>query len=239
MRYLDLTLPIPAQNLALDEALLDEAEHAASPMETLRLWEPRQPMVVVGRSSRIDTEVRGEACRQRGIPILRRSSGGTAIVTGPGCLMYALVLSYQLRPMLRMIDHAHRFVLDTMASALRPLAPEVLRRGISDLAMGEVKFSGNSVRCKRDYLLYHGTLLYNFPLDLIDACLKMPPRRPDYRKDRLHETFVANLPLPCAEIRRALVSAWDAAEPCVDWPRDRTGRLVAEQYDRREWNEKH
>jgi lipoate-protein ligase A len=239
MRYLDLTLPTPAQNLALDEALLDEAEHAARPMETLRLWEPHEPMVVVGRSSRIDTEVHREACRRRGIPILRRSSGGAAIVTGPGCLMYALVLSYPLRPVLRMIDQAHRIVLGTMASALQPLAPDVLRRGISDLTMGEVKFSGNSVRCKRDYLLYHGTVLYDFSLNLIDACLKMPPRRPDYREDRRHEAFVANLPLPGEKIRQALVSAWDAVEPCFDWPRDRTDRLTVEQYGRREWNEKH
>jgi len=50
MRYLDLTLPSPAENLALDEALLEEAEASGRPTETLRLWEPRQPAVVVGRS---------------------------------------------------------------------------------------------------------------------------------------------------------------------------------------------
>ena len=37
----------PYENLALDEALLDEAERAGSPLETLRLWEPLGPMVVV------------------------------------------------------------------------------------------------------------------------------------------------------------------------------------------------
>jgi hypothetical protein len=31
MRYLDLTLPTPEENLALDEALLDAAERAARP----------------------------------------------------------------------------------------------------------------------------------------------------------------------------------------------------------------
>ncbi len=36
MHYLDLTLPTPAENLALDEALLEEAETAADPLETLR-----------------------------------------------------------------------------------------------------------------------------------------------------------------------------------------------------------
>jgi lipoate-protein ligase A len=238
MRLLDLTLPTPAENFALDEALLDQAELAGKPTETLRLWEPGEPMVVVGRASRIGAEVHREACRERGIPILRRSSGGAAIVTGPGCLMYAVVLSYALRPTLRATDHAHRFVLGTIASALRPLVPEVACRGISDMAVGPRKFSGNSMRCKRDHFLYHGTLLYDFPLELIDACLRMPPRQPQYRAGRAHGTFVTNLPVGVARIRRALVAAWDAHDPLTDWPRKTTARLVAETYGRPEWNEK-
>ena len=44
---MDLTLPSPAENLALDEALLEEAEATGRPTETLRFWEPARPMVVV------------------------------------------------------------------------------------------------------------------------------------------------------------------------------------------------
>ena len=237
MRYLDLTLPTPAENLALDEALLEEAELAGRPTETLRLWEPLAPMVVVGRSSRIDAEVRRGACRQRGIPIVRRASGGAAVVTGPGCLMYGLVLSYQRRPELRMIDRAHRFVLGRIASALRPLVPGVTCRGTSDLAVSDLKFSGNSVRCKRDHFLYHGTILYNFGLDLIDRCLTIPPRQPDYRNGRAHGDFLANLPLPADQIRQILRAAWNASELRTDWPEDRTARLAADKYARRELNE--
>ena len=46
----------------------------------------------------------------------------------------------------------------------------------------------------------------------------------------------ANLPLTAGVIRQALVTAWDAGEPCRDWPRERTARLVAEKYSRPEWN---
>jgi lipoate-protein ligase A len=238
MRYLDLTLPTAAENLALDEALLEEAERAGCPLETLRVWEPAEPMVVVGRSSRIDVEVHRDECGRRGIPILRRSSGGAAIVTGPGCLMYALVLSYQRRPELRLVDHAHRFVLGRVASALRPLVPNVTCRGTSDLAVGDLKFSGNSVRCKRDHFLYHGTILYDFPLDLIDQCLAMPSRQPDYRGGRAHQGFVTNLPLPPGTVRAALIAAWDATQPCTEWPRAATHRLAAEKYNSPEWNER-
>jgi len=237
MRYLDLTLPTAAENLALDEALLDEAEAVGEPQETLRLWEPLVPMVVVGRSSRIADEVPLEGCRQRGIPVLRRSSGGLSIVTGPGCLMYALVLSYQRRPALRMLDEAHRFVLGRLVSALQPLVPTVALRGTSDLTIDGRKFSGNSVRCKREHFLYHGTLLYDFPLDLIDTCLAMPPREPDYRQGRKHHAFVVNLPAPADAIRQALVNAWEAQEPYPNWPRQLTAQLTAERFSQSAWNE--
>ncbi len=237
MRYLDLTLPTAAENLALDEVLLEEAEAAGEPRETLRLWEPRQPLVVVGRSSRIAAEVRLDACRELGIPVLRRPSGGAAIVTGPGCLMFALVLSYRLRPELRAVSRAHRWVLCTLAAALEPHVSGVRCCGTSDLAIGERKFSGNSARCRRGHFLYHGTLLYDFPLPLVARCLAMPPRTPDYRAGRLHEGFLANLPLAGETLRRVLVQAYAAHEPYGPWPEVRTAQLAAEKYDRTEWND--
>jgi len=230
MRYLDLTLPTPAENLALDEALLDEAEAAPQPIETLRFWEPARGIVVVGRSSTIASEVHLEACRHDGIPILRRASGGAAVVIGPGCLMYALVLSLRIRPALRVVNQAHQFVLGTLAGALKALAPEVRCRGMSDLVLGEKKFSGNSLRLKRENLVYHGTILYDFPLEWIDRYLAMPPREPDYRNGRPHREFVANLPVSSPAIREAIRAPWAPADPCTEWPRTRTEEIAAERY---------
>ncbi|MCE5268102.1 MAG: lipoate--protein ligase family protein [Planctomycetaceae bacterium] len=237
MRYLDLTLPTAAENLALDEALLEEAEAGEGDGETLRLWEAREPMVVVGRSSRVQEEVRLEACRERGVPVLRRSSGGAAIVAGPGCLMYALVLSYRRRPELRTLTSAHRWVLGRLTAALGPRVLGIRCCGTSDLAIGERKFSGNSARCRRGHLLYHGTLLYDFSLPLIAQCLTMPPRMPDYRGGRQHEEFVMNLPLPRETLRRLVADAFDAHERDGDWPRATTATLAAAKYGRPEWNE--
>ena len=235
MRFLDLTLPSLAENLALDEALLEEAEVAAHPTETLRLWEPRQLGVVIGRSSNM-AEVRDDTRRELNLPVLRRISGGAAVVVGPGCLMYALVLSLRQRPELQSIDRAHAAVLGTIAAVLRPTVPGLAHRGICDLAIGERKVSGNSVRLKREHLLYHGTLLYDFPLDLIGRCLEMPLRQPEYRRARPHEEFVANLPLDAAALRAALRAAWGAHESCDAWPQGLVAQLVAEKYSRRQWN---
>lgn len=236
MRLLDLTLPTAAENLALDEALLDEAESAPVAVETLRLWEPTSPLVVVGRSSQVAVEVNVAECQRLGIPVLRRTSGGASIVSGPGCLMYALVLSYELRPELKSIDQAHAFVLRRTAAALSSLVADVALRGTSDLAMGERKFSGNSLRCKRRAMLYHGTLLCDFRLELVETCLKMPPRMPDYRGGRGHLSFIANLPVGIERLRAALIDCWSAADALRTYDRELVGRLAAEKYSQREWN---
>src|SRR5512145_101364 len=103
MNLLDLTLPTPAENLALDEALLDANEAGDLAGEVLRLWESPQPIVVIGRSSRLCDEVNEPACRAAKVPILRRPSGGAAILAGPGCLMYSVILRYAGREHLRLL----------------------------------------------------------------------------------------------------------------------------------------
>lgn len=239
MEYLDLTLATPEENIALDEALLDELETAADkgsqPRECLRLWEPAAPLVVVGRNSKIDGEVNVEFCREQGIPVLRRASGGCAIVTGPGCLMYAVVLSYRERPELRQLDEAHRFVLDTVLKALRPLVANVERQGTCDLVVGPNKFSGNSLRCRRNALLYHGTLLYDFPLELVSKCLKQPPREPEYRAGREHASFIMNLPVSVEAMKDGLQFAWNTGKVRSVWPEDEVRRTVQARTKQEAW----
>jgi lipoate-protein ligase A len=238
MLYLDLSLDTPAENLALDEALLLEAEEAAAPHEVLRVWEPQQAFVVLGSSSRHDDEVHLALCRAEGVPVLRRPSGGAAILAGRGCLMYAVVLSSERHPQLQAVDLAHRYVLGRLVSALGGRVPGVHEAGTSDLAIGDHKFSGNSMRCKRRCLLYHGTLLYDFSLEKIGRYLRTPARQPSYRRERPHGEFVVNLPLDRASLMAAVREAFEAGEPLGDWPRERTDQLVREKYSRQDWNDR-
>jgi len=258
MLLLDLTLPDAAMNVALDEALLEEAESSAAPREVLRLWEPAEPLVVVGRSSRPEVETDLAACAQRGVPVIRRTSGGLAIVTGPGCLMYSLILSVEQRPHLKGIDQIHCHVLGQMVESLAAIAPGAVRCGTSDLAHdlnapGMIasraacdvpqyrqralrKFSGNSLRVKRRHVLYHGTLLYDFDLSLVEQLLRHPPREPGYRAGRRHGEFVANLPATREQLRAAILAAWRPVGPRTDWPEEQTRKLVAEKYAQAAWN---
>jgi lipoate---protein ligase len=235
MLYLDLSLETPEENLALDEALLVEAEDQDTPAEVLRVWESPTAFVVLGSSSRYESEAIVENCVRDDVRILRRASGGAAIVTGPGCLMYALVLSYERRPQLRMIDETHRHVLGALARSLSKCVPGIKHVGTSDLSISDRKFSGNSMRCKREHVLYHGTLLFDFPLSSIAMYLGTPPRQPDYRRGRSHKAFVTNLPLARDVIVAAVREAFSADERRDAWPRELTRQLAREKYSRPEW----
>jgi lipoate-protein ligase A len=236
MKLLDLTLPTPAENLALDEALLEEADAGVGPDRVLRLWESPELAVILGRSCRFREETHWDDCVAAGVPVLRRPSGGGTVVIGPGCLMYTVLLPYEAHPRLAMIEVAHEFVLSRVRTALETLAGGVEIRGTSDLAVDGRKFSGNSLRCKRAHLLYHGTLLYAFPLETVTRWLAPPPRQPDYRENRPHGDFIRNLAVDPAALRRSLAKAWEAHEPLVEWPRELTARLVAERYSHDAWN---
>lgn len=236
MRRLDLSLPTCEENLALDEALLEAAEAGELAGEVLRLWEMPQVVVVVGRSSLVAQEVHLDACQADGVPIRRRVSGGAAIVAGPGCLMYSAVLRYAGRDCLPAIDQVHAQVLGIVQRCLSRLVPGLQHQGISDLALGDRKCSGNSVRCKRDFLLYHGTLLYAFDLPLLDRYLATAPRQPAYRAGRAHSQFVINLPVEAQKLREALARGFGAHQSLDRWPAQRTAQLLHERYALESWH---
>jgi lipoate-protein ligase A len=231
MRYLDLTLPAAADNLALDEALLLAAEAGAGG-EVLRLWEWPHRAVVLGAGCRLADDVDEEACRADGVPILRRASGGGTVLLGPGCLLYSLVLRYDRAPELAQIQPSYTYVLGRIGRALTPAA---IPAGISDLAVEGRKVSGNAQQRKRDYLLHHGTLLYAFDLQSIARYLRPPARQPAYREGRAHGDFLRNLDVPGNELKRRLREAWQAEEVLGGWPEEAVRQLVREKYGLPEW----
>lgn len=232
---LDLSLDDPAANLALDDALLEEAE-ANGGGEILRFWESPAHFVVLGAGSPSAADVDLDACRAAGVPVLRRCSGGGTVVQGPGCLNYALVLDREARPGLATIDSTNRTILASVARALSAFGISAEQAGISDLGAAGRKFSGNAQRRKKRHILFHGTILYRFDLTRISAFLQEPERQPEWRARRSHNDFVCNLPVDPYHFRQALQAQWNAATPAAVWPRDRVQALIQSKYARDDWN---
>lgn len=256
MKQLELNLATPAEILAADEALLDWGE-AGDGDELLLFWEPRETFVVVGYANQVATEVNVAACADQGVPIYRRCSGGGTVLQMPGGLNYSLILQIKENSPTRSITSTNNFIMEKNRAAIesipspgsatlsplngerdgvRSAKPLVSVRGHTDLCRGDLKFSGNSQRRRKNFLLFHGTLLLNCDLRRISELLRMPTLQPDYRARRSHEEFVTNLNLPAETVKAALASEWNANAALSHPPMEAITRLTREKYSKREWN---
>lgn len=244
MKYLDLTCRTPAEDLALDEALLASVEAEAEgeagtvvPEGVLRLYESPQPCVVLGFGNQAAEEVNLPACAAAGVPVLRRISGGGTVVLGPGCLAYTLVLPIREAPELESVTGTNRYVMERLRQAMEvAVGSGVTLEGHTDLAWRGRKFSGNAQRRRRHSVLFHGTLLHRLDLSSIARWLREPALRPAYRGAREHLDFVTNLEVPVDRLKEALREVWRARTP---WTADLAAAVadgVAEKYGRRDWS---
>jgi lipoate-protein ligase A len=112
----------------------------------------------------------------------------------------------------------------------------ILIQGHTDLTLRGLKFSGNSQRRRRRFLLFHGSFLLNLDLSLVEQTLHMPSKRPQYRRDRPHKEFLANLNLQADDIKHAMKQVWKAPESLADIPQGRIEQLAQKKYATDAWN---
>ena len=235
MRFIDLTLPAPAENLACDEALLNMCEDGFEE-EVLRFWEPRQYFVVLGYSNRIAREVQLSFCTQHGIPVLRRYSGGGTVAQGPGCLNYTLILRLQKSDPLHTIRGTNTYVLQRHKEVLESImGASVEIQGHSDLTLRGLKFSGNAQRRRDRCLLFQGTFLTGFDISFVQQALLLPSAQPTYRRNRSHKDFLTNLEVPGHKLKEAIRRAWNATELLEEMPLGEIVRLTNHRYLSRDW----
>jgi lipoate---protein ligase len=199
------------------------------------VWQWPAHAVVLGAGGRIADDVNDDQCRADGVPLARRSSGGGTVLLGPGCLLYSVVLAFARDASLTQIPSSYCYVLSRVLSGLGTLVSDLGVRGSSDLAHHDRKISGNAQQRKRTHLLQHGTLLYDFDVDKAAHYLAMPPRQPEYRRQRSHGDFLTNLSATAQQLKQCLRDAWSAEEAMTAWPEKAVCKLVAEKYGQDEW----
>ena len=238
LRFVEFSPPSTAGHLALDEALLNLREEAPGD-GFLRFWEPSEPCVVLGRTNSPEREIRLDRCRAMGIPVFRRSSGGGTVVQGPGCLNFSLVLNTAADRRLANAGSTNDYVLERNAGVINALTGETVRvSGSSDLAIGGRKISGNAQRRRLRSLLFHGCILLDFDIALIEDLLPLPSRQPEYRGGRTHTEFLRNIRIGADTLKDALRNSWGADLRATEIPVDETERLAREKYLDPSWTYK-
>jgi len=236
MRLIHYSHPDPATNLALEEVLLDEVEQGRQP-DSLRFWESPVPFVVLGTAQVLAEEVNEAHCLADGVPIMRRCTAGGCVLQGPGSFNYALFLTYETFPEVASLHASYRFILGKICAALATLGVDASHQGISDIAIGGLKVSGNAQRRRRRALLHHGTLLYRADAAAISRYIREPADRPDYRGARTHGEFVTALPTGLEDLRSSIATAFEVSDNdmLTGAELERAEALALEKYRHGKW----
>jgi len=171
--------------------------------------EAAEVVVVISGSRDPEREVHLERCRRDGISVVSRPSGGGAVVLAQGVVAVSAlhVASAGLFPE----PYFARFCTAVAAALSHCGVRSVIRRGVSDLCLGDCKVAGTSLRLWRSRVLFQACVLVDADVSLLPRYLAEPSRAPDYRAGRSHRDFVTTLreagfAATCREVAAALGS---------------------------------
>jgi len=158
-RWIDTGVLPPAENLALNRALL-EARQAGEAPSTLRFLR-FTPSALVGRHGDPAKELDLEFCRAQGIAVQRRITGGGAIYMDPDVLGWELYLDKAEAGSAEMAAISRR-ICEAGARAIAELGAAAEFRAPTDIVVGGRKISGTGGAIDGNALVYQGTLLIDF-----------------------------------------------------------------------------
>jgi lipoate-protein ligase A len=168
LRVLRFEVHDPFYNMALDEAIAQSVGEGGSP-PTLRLygWSPRA--VSLGYFQEVREEVDLDFCRERGIEVVRRITGGGAVLHTEGELTYSFVVKDDGSLVPSDIEESYRRICAPIVACIRRLGGDAFFRPINDIEVGGKKVSGNAQTRRFGAVLQHGTLLLSMDYSLLGA----------------------------------------------------------------------
>ncbi|WP_419787145.1 lipoate--protein ligase [Pseudodesulfovibrio sp.] len=166
MRYIHNRVTDPAFNLAAEEWLLTNADE-----EVFMLWR-NEPAVIVGRNQNTLAEIDETFTMSRGIPVVRRLSGGGAVFHDLGNINFTFIQNGTPSGGLDF----ERFT-KPIQQALGRMGVECVFSGRNDLLIDGKKFSGNAQHFHGGRILHHGTLLFASDMTDLSGALRVDPEK--------------------------------------------------------------
>ena len=131
------------------------------------IWQT-DPAVIFGRNQHMETEVNLPFCRQEGIGVFRRKSGGGCVYADRGNLMVSAVTGGNDRMFV------FSSFISLLALSLRKLGFDAWPSGRNDITVSGRKVSGSAFYSTGSRNIIHATLLYDSDLDRMQMAITPP-----------------------------------------------------------------
>ncbi len=162
MKFLILETTDPYRNLAIEEYLFSHSTD-----DVFMLWQ-NEPTVVIGKNQNPHAEINLDFLREQEIHVARRITGGGAVYHDLGNVNYTFISKCRDTGGLD-FEYFTRPIIEALAS----VGVTATLTGRNDLAIGDLKFSGNAQHAEGGGVLHHGTLLFDSDLDVLSRVLNV------------------------------------------------------------------
>jgi lipoate---protein ligase len=159
-----------AMNMAFDEAVSNGIMRSTSP-PTIRFYGWKPSAVSIGRFQSLVDEVDTAGCKELGVEMVRRRTGGGAVYHDTeGEITYSLIAPEGLMPM--DINSAYQEICGFVVSALAAIGVEAQFAPINDILVNGKKISGSAQSRRHSVFLQHGTLLLDLDVKKMFTVLR-------------------------------------------------------------------
>ena len=189
-RYLPYAVYSGAENMAIDEALLLTMAKAVEPQPVLRFYGWSPATLSLGYAQSYHKEVDEEACLAEGIEIIRRPTGGRAVLHQYE-LTYSVIAPEHDPHVSGTVTQSYLRISQALLTGLKAVgvpAEMVACGGLNEasssacfdapswyeLVVDGRKLVGSAQVRKEGMLLQHGSILLHFDADLLFGLLKFP-----------------------------------------------------------------
>lgn len=122
------------------------------------LWQV-EPSVIYGRNQVEENEVNVDYCREHGIKVYRRKSGGGCVYADKDNLMLSYITKEEN------VGFAFNRFVNMVLLVLRKMGVEATGTSHNDIMIGDKKVCGTACRKIKGYCIVHSTMLYDTNMD--------------------------------------------------------------------------
>jgi len=209
-RLLDTPPCSAARNMALDEVILTAHSQGLVP-STLRFLRFEPHCALVGYHQAVEQELRVDYCRQHGIEINRRLTGGGGLYWDAGALGWEIYAPQGHPAIARDVEAMYAQLCNAAVAALSHLGVRAAFRPKNDIEVDGRKISGTGGTSLGSSFLFQGSLLVDFDVNTMLRALRIPTEKlKDKELESVKERvtclrwLLPSLP-PLSEIKSALV----------------------------------
>ena len=158
---------------------------------SVKIWVPEETCIVLGRSNNADDSLIQDNIIKDSILVYKRPSGGETVLLSKNTLIISIAINQQ---QFKGGKKYFSTINNAIIEVLKDFNINNLKfKGISDIAIGDMKILGSALYQNKNTVFYHAVLNIAESPELFSKYLKHPQREPDYREGRKHTEFVTSL----------------------------------------------